>query len=239
MSEVTIVVDVHEPDAIKRLTVGHPDVDKWREDPLDAADIVVNGVGFERKTPSDFASSMLEDRLDEQVRKLDETYEHSVILLESSGFGEFSSLSHTNLKPESMRGKAASIHMRWGIPVIPTGGTAGTETARRLLVDYATRLGRKATEEPSSSYLKSSSVGSDEPVGTRLWACFDGVGPTRARALYGNEDVGSPLGIALTAETVSEMQDVTPREYMMSKLLDVDDIGEKTAERLVEQLLGE
>lgn len=215
--ENTVVVDVHEPDKIRMLLLSHPDVDNWLEESLDAADIVVNGVGFERKTPSDFAQSILDNRIDEQIRKLTEAYEHSVILIEG-GFDGFSSLDHTSLTPQSARGKAASIHMRWGIPVVPTGGTAGTETAKRLLVDYATRLGRKSTEEPSSAYLEGSVVGQDEPLGKRLWGCFEGVGATRADDLW--MAVGSPVQGPLS-----------PNE-----LEAIDGIGAKTAESLVNQM---
>lgn len=216
--ETTVVVDLNEPESIRMLALAHPDTDNWNEVVLDAADVVVNGVGIERKRPGDFAASMLEDRLDEQVRKLKDAYDESAILIEGNGFADFNSLDHTRLKPQSARGKAASIHMRDGIPVVPTGGTPGTETAQRLLVDYAIRLGRKATEEPTSDYLRSSVVGSDEPLGKRVWGCFDGVGPTRADALY--ERVGSPVGV------------LPPN---LDELRAVDGIGEKTAESLREQ----
>lgn len=227
--ETTVVVDVNEPDDVRILSLKHPDVGSWKEAPLDAADLVVNGVGIERKTPSDFASAMLEDRLDEQVRKLDDVFDDAAILIEGNGFADFSSLSHTRLKPESARGKAASIHMRWGIPVVPTGGTPGTETAHRLLIDYALRLGRKATEEPSSGYLEGSVVGSDEPLGKRLWGCFEGVGPTRADTLY--EFCGSPTEFALETTGVGVSR--------IGVLENVDGIGPTTAQRLAEQLEGE
>lgn len=223
--ETTLLVDLNEPDDVRMLTLGHPDVDNWGEEFLDAADIVVNGVGIERKRPGDFVSSMMDDRLDEQVRKLSEAYDDAVILIEGNGFADFSSLEHTGMKPQSARGKAASVHMRYGIPVVPTGGTPGTETAHRLLVDYAIRLGRKATEEPSSDYLEGSVVGSDEPLGKRLWGCFEGVGPTRAEDLF--ETVGSPLDFVITWAGLADLE---------SQLVAVNGIGEKTAERLVEQI---
>lgn len=226
--ETTLVVDINEPDRVRMLTLGHPDVDNWKEARLDAADIVVNGVGIERKRPGDFAASMLEDRLDEQVRKLDEAYDEAVILIEGNGFADFSTLDQTSLNPQSARGKAASTHMRWGIPVVPTGGTPGTESAHRLLVDYAIRLGRKATEEPSSDYLRGSVVGSDEPLGKRLWGCVGGVGPTRAGSLY--EVVGSPIDFSVICETT----DASPIE----ELTKIDGIGEKTARDTILEIWG-
>jgi len=228
--ETVVVADTHEPDKIKNLTLGHPDTDQWKEITLDAADIVVNGVGIERKRPDDFASSMLEDRLDEQVEKLKDAYDDAAILIEG-GFDDFSSLSHTSLNPQSARGKAASIHMRHGISVVPTGGTPDTETAKRLLVDYAIRLGRKATEEPSSGYLQSSAVGSDEPLGKRLWGCFDDVGPVRAGLLF--EEIGSPLDLAQSLAVLGGQK--TQASQMIDEVQTVEGFGESTAERLADQ----
>lgn len=213
----TVVVDVHEPDAVRYLALGHPDTDNWMEHDLEAADIVVNGVGFERKTPSDYASSVLDDRLNEQIAKLKDVYDHAYILLEG-GLDDFSSLPHTAINAASLRGHAASTTARHGIPVIPTGGSTGTETAHRLLVDTAIRLGRKHTEAPVSDYLSVSSVGSDVSPGVKMWAALDGVGPERAESL--TDVYGTPVDWA------EDAPDLTV----------VDGIGSKTAESLVEQL---
>lgn len=214
----TIVVDTREPDEVKLLTLSHPDVDNWMETELDAADIVVNGVGFERKTPSDFASSLMEGRLDEQAEKLVEVYDHAKILLEG-GFEDFSSLPHTSINAASLRGKAASLDMRYGLAVVPTGGSPETETARRLLIDMAIRYGRKATEDPTSDYLSTGAAGTDEPLGKRLWACFEGVGPQRAEDLF--SAVGAPMDIGYLTHGDK-----------VDRLMDVEGIGETTAERI-------
>ena len=231
MSEtIKLVVDTREPDEIKMLTLGHPDVDEWLEEELSAADIVVNGVGFERKTPSDFASSLIGGRLDEQAEKLRDVYDQRKILIEG-GFDHFSSLPHTSINAQSLRGKAASLDMRYDVPVVPTGGSPDTETARRLLVDMAVRYGRKGTTEPSSDFLSVGAVGTDEPLGVRMWGCFDGIGPQRAQDLY--EAVGSPTEFA----TMSfDFQAGHLHETAPDSLMDVDGIGEKTAVSLVEQV---
>lgn len=220
------VVDVHEPTEVKAKVYAHQDVDDWLEIDLSSADLIVNGVGFERKTPADFASSMTEDRLDQQVRKLADAYDRAYILIEGS-LDDFADLSHTRLKPTSAYGKAASVTVRHGIPVIPTGGDPGTGTAKALLVDYAVRIGRKAVEQPSSAFIPSPDVGEDFPLGTRLWACYDGVGPARAQDLY--ERFGSPPDL---------VSDADPGSYA-EMLTTVDGIGQKTAESISEGLPDE
>ena len=231
--ETMVAVDSKEPQSFVLAVLSHPDVDRFNEIDLDAADIVVNGVGFERKTPSDFASSMLDDRLDEQVIKLTQMYDQAAILIEGS-FDDFDDLEHTRLKPESARGKAASIHMRDGIPVIPTGGKSGETDGHVYLADYALRLGRKVTEEPSSSYLKSSAVGSDVALGVRMWGCYDGIGSTRAHDL--NESVGNPSGLLSWAtESEAHEEKFDRYRYIYERLITVSGIGAKTAESIVNQ----
>jgi DNA excision repair protein ERCC-4 len=223
---VTVLADRNEPMRVRMLSLNHPDVTDWGEAFLDAADLVVNGVGFERKTPSDFAASMTEDRLDEQVEKLGEAYDHAYILLEGC-FGDFDRLGHSSLNPQSARGKAASITARNGIPVIPTADVADASEERdqRVLVDMAVRLGRKHTEEPSSNYLASSAVGSDEPAGKRMWGCLDGIGPSLAEKLW--ERFGSPAWV---------WYDHKADESAYERLQEVSGIGERRASSILEEL---
>jgi ERCC4-type nuclease len=199
------------------MSLDHPDVDEWTEHRLAAADIVVNGVGFERKTPSDFASSITEGRMIEQAEKLADAYEHAYVLLDGE-FAEFEALSHSRLNPQSMRGMAASLTARHGIPVIPCGTTGD-------LVDHAVRIGRKHTEEPVSDHLPTGPVGSDEPAGKRMWGCLPNVGPALADRLW--DEFGAPA--------------VFFRNYegeWVRWLTNVDGIGESTAVDIVEAMAG-
>jgi ERCC4-type nuclease len=207
----TLVVDSREPEAVHAATLAHPDVSDWREAHLAAADLVVNGVGFERKTPSDFAASILEGRLDEQVTKLTDAYDHAYVLLEG-GFPDFEALGHTRLKPASARGKAASVTARHGLPVIPAGETAS-------LVDMATRLGRKHTAAPTSTHLPTGALGTDEPPGKRMLACIPGVGPRTAESLYREFESVAAVVAATEAELTA-----------------VDGVGPKTAAAITEAI---
>lgn len=215
--QVNVVIDSREPDMVGVLVDGHEMVEDSMTTELAAADLSVSGVGIERKTPSDWMSSMTEDRLPEQVRKLDDAYDRARILIEGS-FADFESARGPDAK--SARGMAASVTERWGIPVIPVGGEPGRD-AMLNLVDYAVRLGAKATTEPSSDYLPSSDVGQDYPLGARLWGCLDGIGATRAKSLH--DSLGSPL---------THSPDV-------DELTDVEGIGTKTAESVVKRFEGE
>jgi len=52
---------------------------------LDVCDFVYNNIGIERKTFFDFISSILDGRIFEQAKKMIETYEKRIIIVEGSG----------------------------------------------------------------------------------------------------------------------------------------------------------
>jgi ERCC4-type nuclease len=105
-------------------------------------------------------------------------HDHGYVLLEGD-MSDFEFLTHTKMDPNSLRGFAASLMARQGMPVIPC---SDTET----LIDMAIRIARKHIEDPSSSSLrvKSSVESSDEPVVKRMYGCISGVGPEMAAKLH-------------------------------------------------------
>lgn len=208
---VQAVIDVHEPDHVWPELLQHPDVDGFREVELPSADIVVNGIGFERKTPSDFASSITEGRLVDQIDKMQDAFDHSYILIDGD-MADLGDLQHSRLNPQSMRGMAASATARRGVPVIPC---SDTET----LVDIAVRIGRKHTEDPVSDHLPTGPVGDDEPASKRMWGCLPGVGPTMADRLH--DAIGSPVSLPKNDPG-----------WWEKRLAEVDGIGEITAEKI-------
>lgn len=223
---VRVVVDTREPDVVMHVLFAHPDVDRIREAELPAADLVVNGVGIERKTPSDYSGALTEGRLVEQADKLVDAYDHRYLLLEGS-YDHIAELRPTELDERSARGMGASLTARYGIPVVPTGGDPlGDDRARRdataKLVDYALRLGRKHTEAPVSDHLPTGDVGSSEPPAKRMWGCLPGVGPTLADRLYA--EIGTPQVLG------------AGDAHAIDQLTAVEGIGEPTAQRIFDAL---
>lgn len=213
--EVKVVVDVHEPEELGTLALFHPDVDGAAIDqPLESADLIVNGVGFERKTPSDYAGSLTSGRLKAQVRKGVDAFDQFYILVEGD-IDDFERLSHSRISAASLRGSVASFAARDGVQTVFCGDM-GT------LVDMAIRLGRKHTEAPSSIVLPTPDV-ADAPVLVRMLACIDGVGPETARAIAAEFD-----SLPLVIEAIK--QDV---------LATVDGVGPKTAATIMESLMGQ
>lgn len=223
---VKAVVDVNEPARIFAEVMEHDEVKDALIEPLSAADIVIGGIGIERKSWSDFVQSMKDGRLEEQTEKLG-TFDFAYILIdgddEASGdLSETEDLYWTEMKPESIRGRVASLTAREGSnvrAVIPCSET-------RLLVDLAVRLARKHNTEPSSPYLPSPDVGEDAETGEVMWGAFSDVGPKLASQLY--EEFGTPT--AFTART-------NPQE-VERHLESIEGIGRGTSEQIYSEMWG-
>ncbi|WP_101294548.1 helix-hairpin-helix domain-containing protein [Halegenticoccus soli] len=176
---VSVRVDDREPPSLVEEVRAHPDVEDVTVVRLPAGDVAVDGVGFERKTLRDYVSSAFARSgtdLREQIERLNARYGYSYVLVEAD-------LSDTEtirsgVSPASIRGSMASITARTGTPVIPCSD-------RRLLVDFAVRLGRKHLEDPSERRLNGGAVTDPrEPTPKRMYGCIDGVGPEIATTLY-------------------------------------------------------
>lgn len=176
-----VVIDVHEPDSLMSAFLFHEDIEDviTPEGGLESADVIVNGVGFERKTPSDFASSVTGDERNiyDQVQRMTEMYDESYVLLQGN-LEDFEKLEHSDLPPKSLRGATASTTARY-CPVIPCGGSYYENEAKslELLVDMAMRIGRKHSEDAGHHFMKTTSAPDDAPFIQKMLASIDGVGP--------------------------------------------------------------
>lgn len=214
---VSVVVDIHEPTEIIKEVREHEEVEDFTIESLDSADLVIRGIGFERKTPEDYASSLVgesERTLSNQLEKMKEAYGISYVLIEGD-IEDFNNLSHTRIKPQSLRGSVASTTARHEIPVMFCSDM-------HKLVDIAVRLARKHNEEPVSNPLPTGSVtGKDEPFTKKAYGQLDGVGAKTAEALYEEYD------------SIEQLLNVTKGE-----LRGIDGVGAERADSILKQLRG-
>jgi Fanconi anemia group M protein len=95
---------------------------------LQVADYVLSPrCAVEFKTVEDFAQSIIDGRLLEQLRQLKSQYERPVILVE----GTQDLFSVRNIHPNAIRGMLATIAVSYGIPIIYTKDTK--DTAAQLI----------------------------------------------------------------------------------------------------------
>jgi len=197
-----MIVDVHEPAAI-------PEGLRARGCPVEVraiqpADYVVGPLGVERKTLSDFFSSIVKRRLFEQVRRLRETYPLSLVLVE----GDLAKIAKER-NPAAFWGGFAAVTLGERVPILFTPDRAQTVVALHTLEkrfstgasDYGLRHKPKmSTPEERQRFLVEGLPQIGETTAARLLERFGsarrvftareavlqdvpGIGPKRAREI--------------------------------------------------------
>jgi ERCC4-type nuclease len=144
--------------------------------PLREGDYDVGGYPcrvFERKTASDFISSLAQGRLFAQLAELRRSRFEPILLLE----GDPLRVRHSQMRPESIRGALAYIAAAMRVPILPSSGPAESAhlvyaSAKQCQVRYAARgpaSGRRGASLPEQQM--------------RIVLSLPGVGPVTARAL--------------------------------------------------------
>ena len=85
-----------------------------RFDTLDIGDYILSeDIVVERKTTRDFASSILDGRLFEQVGRMKGTFDRPMLLLEGEDL-----LTQSGLHPNALRGALVSVMLDYGVPIL-------------------------------------------------------------------------------------------------------------------------
>ncbi|MHA2037343.1 MAG: ERCC4 domain-containing protein [Promethearchaeota archaeon] len=149
---VHIIID-HRENKLKALLDKKKENITYESKQLDIADIVItNEVAIERKEGFDFVSSIMDNRLFEQLLRLKETYEYPILILEGLNDNVF---ENTGMKISSIYGALSYISYKLGISVIPTRNLEDTAIVieriayREQIKDGMPLLSRKAPKELS------------------------------------------------------------------------------------------
>ncbi|MHA1993876.1 MAG: ERCC4 domain-containing protein [Candidatus Hodarchaeales archaeon] len=119
-----IIVDHREPPEIKKrlIKLGM----EIKEEQLDIADYVLSDtVACERKTGADLISSLMDNRLFEQIDRLIETYDQPILILEN--LEKAFERTEWKKRKKHVFGALTYIFLRRQVPVVPT--TRKSETA--------------------------------------------------------------------------------------------------------------
>ena len=184
----------------------HEDIENYREETLSEGDIKIQNCLFERKTPSDFASSLQEGRLREQVERMGGRDTQSFLLIEGN-MSDFDNL-HSGIPSKSLRGMIASIAARNRIQVIFCSDP-------KLLADTAVRIARKVTEEPTTIQTKTTDSVKEPTFIENMLMGVEGIGYKTAQK------------IAQRFSTVESLHDAGYEDFSQ-----VEDVGEVTAKKV-------
>ena len=150
--QVHIIVD-HREHKLKALLDKKREKITYESKQLDIADIVITSeVAIERKEGFDFVSSIMDNRLFEQLLRLKDTYQSPILILEGLNDNVF---ENTGMKISSIYGALSFISYKLGISVIPTRNLEDTAIVieriayREQVKDNMPLISRKAPKELS------------------------------------------------------------------------------------------
>src|SRR3989344_2463307 len=140
---------------------------------LKVGDYIVNGIAVERKTVSDFISSMINKRLSNQLEELQQ-YKKKLLIIEGIEEQELYSDSSEGMHPNAIRGFLLSILLKYNVPIIYTKNSE--DTAKFLSV-----LAKKTEKEPSLNISKKNLTKKERMQ--FILESFHGIGPKTAKKL--------------------------------------------------------
>ncbi len=177
---------------------------------LKIGDYIVKDVIIERKTVSDFISSMINQRLLKQIEEIKQ-YENKLIIIEGISEKELYVDENYSINPNAIRGFLLSITLKHKIPLIFSKNSE--DTAKFIAV-----LSKKREKEINLNAKKKTLNKRDQLQ--FIIEGFPGVGPKKAKALL--EKFGSiqNIMIAPTEELekilgvkAGQMREIIEREY--------------------------
>ncbi len=168
-----IIIDYREKNCllISELKKKNFDI-KFRE--LKVADYIVKGIAIERKTISDFISSIKNNHLINQLKELQQ-YEKKLLLIEGIDEQElYNKENSTGMHSNSIRGFLLSILLKYNIPIIFTKNSEDS-------AEYIELISRKkSTEQPLNITKKT--LNKKEQM-QFIIESFSGIGPKTAKKL--------------------------------------------------------
>ena len=171
---LAIIADNHEKNSLVISELSSLNIDVEMKH-LPVADFLVNGVAIERKTISDFLSSMINKRLARQLEEIKQ-YPKSLLIIEGIDEQElYNDCNHEGINANAIRGFLLSILLGFQVPIIFTKDYA--DTARFISV-----LAKKEKKGHISLRAVKKALNKKEQLQYILEG-FPGIGPATAKKL--------------------------------------------------------
>ena len=172
-SKIKIIADYREKNSLVPSELSKLNIEtEFRE--LKIGDFFVGEVIIERKTISDFISSMINRRLLTQLQEIQQ-YENRLLIIEGIDEQEIYSEEKTEINPNAIRGFLLSILLKYKIPILFTKDYKDTAKFIRVIAN-------KKQSSPLSLNVKKKSLNSEEQKRFILEG-FPGIGPTTSKKL--------------------------------------------------------
>ena len=163
-----IIIDYREKNSFVPTELMKKDLDLEFK-PLKVADYIINSVAIERKTTSDFISSIINKRIFKQLEELKQ-YPNPLLIIE----GNPKNLEDSGINPNAIKGFLLSITLKFKIPIILTKDAK--ETAQYLFI-----LSQKKEKEFSLNPKKRNLTKNQQLQ--YIIESFPNIGPKKAKKL--------------------------------------------------------
>jgi Fanconi anemia group M protein len=168
-----IIADVHEKNSAILIELKSNSEINLEVKSLEIGDYIINQIGIERKTISDFISSMISKRLTQQLKQL-KRYKKQVLIIEGdrNKIDEFSN-------SKAIRGFILSIIFNYSVPIIFTKDIKETS-------QYLITLAKQQAKKPTEISLHSRIPKTLEEQKIYILESFPGLGPQTSKKLLKN-----------------------------------------------------
>jgi len=213
---VNVTIDSNEasqkPELVETLAL-HEDVEDYKIEPKSEGDVHIDNCMFERKSPSDFASSLQDGRLRDQVERMAGNDKIPFVMVDGD-MSDFEELGYTIIGPKSLRGMVASIEMKNNVRVKFCSDI-------KTLCDMTVRLSRKEKEEVELTQARQTDAIKTPSFIEEVFLAIDGVGVKTAEKL------------ASEFNSLQKALNATKDDFK-----EVDDVGDVTADKIYNCLNG-
>jgi ERCC4-type nuclease len=196
-----IIVDIHEKNSLVISELINSKEVKLDIKSLEIADYLIKDIAIERKTITDFISSMINKRLFEQLKNLNK-YEKKLLIIEGLKNKETEKIS---INPNAIKGMILSILTDYNIPIIFTANEK--ETA-----DYLIILSKQKEKGKTVSNLHSRIPKTTTEQKKYILEAFPNIGPKTAQKLL---DKFKSLSLIFNAseEELNEILKIKTKEF--------------------------
>lgn len=139
---------------------------------LEIADYIINNIAIERKTFSDFLSSMINKRLPTQLKEM-KKYPKQILILE----GFFYNYDETKIHENAIRGMLLSTILEFKIPIVYTENAEDTAKFLLSIAKKQEKQKQKISIRPKKTFQ---SLKQEKQF---ILEGFPGIGPTTAEKL--------------------------------------------------------
>ena len=169
---MTIIVDHRERKSGVILELEKSDIPYTIQN-LNTADFVIGTIGIERKTQYDFLQSITDKRLVIQIKKLKESFNKAILIVE----GSENIYAIRDFHPNSIRGAISSIVIESAVPIIYTANPKDTAAFLKVLHN---RLNKERVELSLINKRTFYDSGKQQEF---ILQSFPGIGPSLSKAL--------------------------------------------------------